>query len=173
MTIPAVAIVYTDEETIVRKLTELGQEQALNDIDSADQVDILDEFIADASSNVNFYLGRRYEPEQLVLARKVWSWTTCLAIYFLMSRGGATPPMIVQRCYAQSIEEMKMVAKGWPIPGIQTSVISAPIVHGHETNPLAARNTSPPIHDMSLDESGELPATPWYLDLTFVPFDFL
>ena len=52
MTIPAVAIVYTDEETIVRKLTELGQEQALNDIDSADQVDILDEFIADASDGL-------------------------------------------------------------------------------------------------------------------------
>ena len=83
--------------------------------------------LAKAANKIDFYLGRRYDPTELVQSDLVKDWCAALAARYLRLRRGNAAPAGTQALYEDAVADLKEVQKGRnDIPGIGMRKSHAP-----------------------------------------------
>lgn len=121
---------YTSEDEIKKLFSQRGLDLHLDDDESlddpdADELESLDWVIDDATDEVNLYVWTLYAPADLANNRKVRSWATWIACYFLSQRKG-DPALWVER-YDKIIEQLTAVRDGnLKIPRVPVRTLTRP-----------------------------------------------
>jgi hypothetical protein len=119
----ATANIYCTSEDMADILSQAGVDLASSDYPPSDYGNA----IAKAGNQIDFYLGRRYQPTSLAQSDLVKDWAAILACSFLRRRRGNPMPAGIASLVEEAKAQMEMVRRGQTeIPGIGVRKTSAP-----------------------------------------------
>lgn len=99
---------YCTEDDLADRISQEGINLHTDDIPPDD----LGAVIERASSKINQYCLRRYTAAKLALSDWVQETAADIAVYFLCSRRGNSPPGSVADAYEEAIKELEQIRRG-------------------------------------------------------------
>lgn len=117
--------IYTSRREVENVISQVGVNLRLDDLDTSDSEDALEEYYIDATLDIDTHAQHYYESSDLATSSWVRRRATYLACYYLSQRRGN--PALFQLRYNQIMEQLERVQLGeMLIPGLPTRADMTP-----------------------------------------------